>query len=59
MHLAVLVVSHRVLLQLFGDSLVVDYFDSAVTNQLNDIEQLTGISSAVPQERIGVLDFQS
>ena len=57
MHLAVFVVRHGVLLQLFGHGLVVNDLHTAVGYQLDDVQQLACIAAAETQQRLVLLDL--
>ena len=60
MHLAVLVVSKRVLLKAFGHHVIRDedrVCGFGVYHQLEDVEQLAGVSSAEAEHGSGLFQF--
>ena len=59
MHFPVLIIRHRILLQLFRHRIIINYPGTAVTYQFHDIEQFAGIASAIAQQRFCFLDLQS
>ena len=61
MHLAVLVESHRILLQAFGHQCIVDYKRfiglQCLHHQVEDIEQFARIAARKSQQRLGLFHF--